>query len=126
MMENGVEVVRDKLFRVLIGIGSLRGDPYHDKKVSRPNGRSQYLHYEGTYRPMWIEFIATTDLVYDRTLHVDRPGRFKADSNRKEKALAMITPLLDSEVIQLGEAPPARQRHTRHSLSWADRNKMMK
>jgi hypothetical protein len=126
VVENGRKVVREKSFRVLIGIGSLLGHPYHSKKVSRQNGRSQYLFFEGTYRPMWIEFIATTDLVFDRTLHNEDYGRFKAEGNRKEKALAMITPLLDSEVIQLGEAPPARQRHARHSLSWHDRNKIMK
>ena len=125
VMENGRKVVREKSFRVLIGIGSLLGYPYHSKKVSRQNGRSQYLFFEGTYKPMWIEFIATTDLVFDRTLYSKEVGRFRSDGNRREKALAMITPLLDSETVQMGEAPPARRRHTRHSLSWADRNKML-
>jgi len=96
----------DKQFRVALGIGSLAPWP-QAKKVPRKKYH-QFLHAPGKYQVMWVEFICSDSVVYDRAEDPATNSKDKARARRlRGIANALIYPFHDSEV---GTAPPKRVR----------------
>jgi len=97
--------VVSKHFRCVLGIGSLSPWPYHAKKV--PRKYPQFLHKPDMYQVMWVEFICSDDMSYDRA--EDPKVNFAKERRRlrrvKRIAEAMIYPFERDEV---GPAPPKR------------------
>ena len=116
--EDGQKVDYWKPFRMLLGIGSLREYPYHDKKVQRSGGKNQFLHKPGTYQPMWVEFIATGDLVVDRSENITLRTRHSSAQARLAKAKQLITPIARRDLVDLGSAPEPRRRGQRYERRW--------
>ena len=84
-----------KEFGCLIGIGSLRPWPHYHAKVKRKGAKfHQYVHKEGTYEPMWVEFICRTDHVIDRS-NQDTKKRQNAYSARKDVAMSLVSTVHD-------------------------------
>ena len=82
--EDGRKVNYWKPFRMLIGVGSLREWPYHDKKVIRKDALGhQYPHYPGTFN--------------DRSKCVTDKKRWSNTAGRSAQADELSTPMAQSE-----------------------------
>ena len=119
--EDGQKVDYWKPFRMLLGIGSLREYPYHDKKIQRSGGKNQFLHKPGTYQLMWVEFIATGDMVVDRTETIVNWKRHSSAMARLGVAKSLITPIAHRDLVDLGPAPEPRRRGQRYERQWHER-----
>ena len=101
----------EKKFKALIGIGSTSEWPHHWHKVPRsPAHKNQFLHKEGQFQVMWIEFVALTDCVIDRT-GLDKTARDRSRYNaRHASAEQMIITVGNEELWEFHERPPKRVR----------------
>jgi len=99
------KTVESKSFRCVLGIGSLSPWPYHAKKL--PRKYPQFLHKPNMYQVMWVEFICSDSVSYDRSEDQNlysTKERLRA-KRVKRIAEAMIYPFAQDEV---GQAPPKR------------------
>ena len=114
-----------KWFILTFGIGATGPFPWHSKKVPRKkNYQHQFLFYQGTFEPLWAEFICCTEggqfhgaPVYQRDRKLEFAGQghkagdkvFRGYQNRVDQAKALITPMRDPHTVELGEAPASRK-----------------
>jgi hypothetical protein len=90
-----------KEFACLIGLGSLIPYPYHNRKWQRsPANKTQFGFFTGNCMPLWIELLATEDMVLDSSVECakqklqkdksDKSKRYRAWNARKDQAVAMV------------------------------------
>ena len=70
---------------------------------------------------MWVEFIATGDLVVDRTETITNWKRHSSAMARLNVARSLITPIAHRDLVDLGPAPEPRRRGQRYERQWHER-----